>query len=99
MNPERRQNMKSQKILICDDEECIRESLKLILADHYDLILTENGEQCLEVLEKSKDIGLVLIDIKMPKVHGLEILKKIKEKRPDLKVVIVTGYKSVQTTT
>ena len=99
MNPERRQNMKSQKILICDDEEGIRESLKLILADHYDLILTENGEQCLEVLEKSKDIGLVLIDIKMPKVHGLEILKKIKEKRPDLKVVIVTGYKSVETAT
>ena len=89
--------MKNPKILICDDEEGIRESLKLILADHYDLILAESGGQCLEVLEKSKDIGLVLIDIKMPKVNGLDILKQIKQKRPDLKVVVVTGYKSLET--
>ena len=89
--------MTNQKVLICDDEEGIRESLKLILADHYDLILTENGEQCLECLEMAKDIGLVLIDIKMPKVNGLDILKQIKQKRPDLKVVVVTGYKSVET--
>ena len=89
--------MTNQKVLICDDEEGIRESLKLILADHYDLILTENGEQCLECLKMAKDIGLVLIDIKMPKVNGLDILKQIKQKRPDLKVVVVTGYKSVET--
>jgi len=87
----------SKKILICDDEEGIRESLKLILEDHYDLILTEGGEQCLSCLEHSKDIGLVLIDIKMPKVDGLEILKQIKQKRPSLKVVVITGYKSVET--
>jgi len=89
--------MPNKKILIVDDEEGIRESLKLILSDDYDLIVTENGLQCLEVLENAKDIGLVLIDIKMPKVHGLDILKQIKEKRPDLKVVVVTGYKSVET--
>ena len=87
----------SKKILICDDEEGIRESLKLILADDYDLILTENGEQCLECLEKAKDVGLVLIDIKMPKVNGLDTLKQIKEKQPKLKVIVVTGYKSVET--
>ena len=84
-------------VLICDDEEGIRESLKLILSDHYDLILTEDGEQCLEVLENAKDVGLVLIDIKMPKVNGLEILSQIKKKRPNLKVIVVTGYKSVET--
>ncbi|HOW36585.1 MAG TPA: response regulator [Candidatus Omnitrophota bacterium] len=91
--------MKKPKVLICDDEEGIRESLKLILSDHYDLILTESGEQCLECIANAKDIGLVLIDIKMPKVSGLEILQKIKEKRPDLKVIVVTGYKSVETAT
>jgi len=87
------------KILICDDEEGIRESLKLILGDFYDLILTEDGNQCLEVLGNSDDIGLVLMDIKMPQVNGLETLKAIQEKHPDVKVIIITGYKSVETAT
>lgn len=87
----------SKKILICDDEEGIRESLKLILEDHYELIVTEGGEQCLDCLENADDIGLLLLDIKMPQVNGLEILPQIKEKHPELKVVIVTGYKSVET--
>ena len=89
--------MAKSLILICDDEEGIRESLKLILGDSYDLILTEDGAQCLEILKNAADIGLVLIDIKMPKVNGLEILGEIKKKYPDLKVVVVTGYKSVET--
>ncbi len=87
----------SKKVLICDDEEGIRESLKLILSDHHDLILAENGEQSLECLKNSKDIQVVLLDIKMPKIHGLDILKKIKEVRPDVNVIMVTGYQSVET--
>jgi len=87
------------KILICDDEEGIRESLKLILEDHFPLMLTDNGEQCLEILKNSSDIGIVLLDIKMPQVSGLDILQKIKENRPDMKVIIITGYKSVETAT
>ena len=87
----------SKKILIVDDEEGIRESLKLILSDHYDLVFAEDGEQCMECLQNAKDIGLVLIDIKMPRVNGLEILKQIKDKYPEQKVIIVTGYKSVET--
>ena len=87
----------SKKILICDDEEGIRESLKLILEDHFELIVTDNGEQCLEILKNSKDVGLLLLDIKMPKVNGLDLLKVIKERHPQLNVVIVTGYRSVET--
>ena len=90
-------NENSTKILICDDEEGIRESLKLILGDHYDLILTDNGEQCLQCLDNDKSIGLVLLDIKMPEINGLEILKAVKKKRPDLNVIIITGYKSIET--
>lgn len=92
-------NKSNTKILICDDEEGVRESLKLILSDHYDLILTENGEQALECLTNSNDIGLVLMDIKMPKTNGLDILKQVKETYPELKVIIITGYKSVETAT
>ncbi|MDD3375302.1 MAG: response regulator [Candidatus Omnitrophica bacterium] len=91
--------MSNLKILIVDDEEGIRESLKLILEDYYNLILAEDGEQALEILENSSDIALVLMDIKMPKMSGLETLESMKEKHAQLKVIIVTGYKSVETAT
>ena len=88
---------KVPKVLIVDDEEGIRESLKLILGDHYDIILTDSGEQALRVLEADPSIALVLMDIKMPKVDGLDVLKAMKAKRPNLNVVMVTGYKAVET--
>jgi len=88
----------SKKILICDDEEGIRESLKLILSDFYDLIVVENGDAAKDVLSQSRDdIGLMLLDIKMPRTNGLDILKDIKSLYNDLPIIIVTGYKSVDT--
>lgn len=87
----------SKKVLICDDEEGVRESLKLILGDDYNLIIVENGEQAMNVLNNSNDIGLALMDIKMPKVHGLDVLSEIKSKFPHVKIVMVTGYRSVET--
>lgn len=87
----------SKKILIVDDEEGIRESLKLILSDYYEIILTDGGDQALEVLSHTNDIGIVLLDIKMRKTHGLDVLKEIKSKYPKVKVIMVTGYKSVET--
>ena len=88
---------KIPKILVVDDEEGIRESLKLILGDHYDIILTDSGEQALRLVEGDPAIALVLMDIKMPKVDGLDVLKEMKAKRPGLKVIMVTGYKAVET--
>ena len=82
----------SKKILIVNDELDICESLKLILSDYYDLILTDSGSQSLEIIANSKDIGLVLLGIKMLTVNGLEMLKTIKEKCQDLNIIIVTGY-------
>lgn len=87
----------SSKVLIVDDEEGIRESLKLILGDHYDLLLTDSGEQALRCLEKDPSIGLVLLDIKMPKINGLDALQAVKAKHPAVDVIMVTGYKSVET--
>jgi len=89
----------SKKILICDDEENVRESLKLILADHYDLILCDSHKQCLNCLENHKDIQLLLLDIKMPEINGLETLAAIKEKYSNVQTVIITGYKSVEIAT
>ncbi|MBI5149359.1 MAG: response regulator [Candidatus Omnitrophica bacterium] len=87
----------SQKVLIVDDEESIRESLKLILENHYDLVLTDSGEQTMRALEADPSIGLVLLDIKMPRVDGLDILKAVKAKHPRVNIIMVTGYRSVET--
>ena len=71
-----------KKILICDDEEGIRESFKLILGETYDLVFATNGPEALEILKNQEDIPLVLIDIKMPKINGIEITKEIKRLTP-----------------
>lgn len=92
-------HLQKKRILICDDEEGIRESLKLILQDDYELSFANDGDQCLAYLKQKPDIGLVLLDIKMPKISGLDVLKHIKKIKPDTKVVIVSGYKSVETAT
>ena len=82
-------------ILICDDEEGIRESFKLILEDQYDLRFATHGLEAIEML-KNLNPSLMLLDIKMPKIHGLEVLKTIKQLKPKLPVIIVTGYQSVE---
>lgn len=88
--------MSKEKILVCDDELGIRESLNLILKDKYDLEFATCGDDCLKTLEKDKNIKLVLMDIKMPKQNGIEITREIKRLSPDIKVMIVTGYESAE---
>jgi DNA-binding NtrC family response regulator len=89
--------MSKKQILICDDEVGIRESLNLILQDDYELSFCNNGQECYETIASGKEFDLVLLDIKMPRMSGLDILKNIKEKKPQQKVIIITGYKSVET--
>ena len=88
--------MDKKKILICDDEEGIRESLKLILEEHYDLILTKNGNEAINHL-KNNNVDLLILDIKMPVINGFDTLREIRKLKPGLKVIIATGYKSVET--
>lgn len=84
-----------KQILICDDELGVRESLNLILSDDYDLTFTDNGLKAIEKI-KTAHFDALLLDIKMPKVHGLEILKEAKSIRAELPVIIVTGYQSAE---
>ncbi len=86
---------KKPTILVCDDEEGIRESFKLVLSDLYQLRFAINGIEAMESL-KNFTPDLMLLDIKMPKLHGMEILKQIKKIRPSLPIIIVTGYQSVE---
>ncbi len=87
---------KRPQILVCDDELGIRESFKLILEDDYDLIFAVNGLDALEKIKEGAKPDLILLDIKMPKVHGMQILKEIKILLPDVPVIIISGYQSVE---
>lgn len=85
-----------KKILICDDEFGIRESLKLILEDAYDLDFASSGSEAVNKIKNSYFDGLIL-DIKMPAKDGLETLEEVKAISPETKVIIATGYQSVET--
>lgn len=85
------------KILVIDDEPIVRTSCQRTLApEGYDVTLTASGKEGLEMLEK-ETFGLVLLDLKMPDMDGIEVLDNIKKRWPDTKVVMVTGYSTVDT--
>ena len=86
-----------KKILICDDEIGVRESLKLILSDKYDLLFAEDGKKAIDEIERNPDLKGMLLDIKMPTLNGLELLKYLKRHNKNMPIVVVTGYQSVET--
>ena len=85
------------KIIIVDDEEVVRDSLSAWFSeDGYTVETAESGKAALEIMANTQfDIGL--FDIKMPGMDGLELQKKINQVAPDLTVIIMTAYASVQT--
>ena len=81
-----------QKILIIDDEKSIVNILSISLkSDGYDVVSAYNGEEALNVFQKESP-NIVLTDLKMPGMDGIEILKKIKELNSDAEVIIITGH-------
>ena len=83
--------MSKPRILIIDDEESPRESLRFILKDRYDVVTTEGGVTGLELLRKAERFDVVLTDMKMPDMDGLEVLSNILQFDPRMPVVMVTA--------
>ena len=83
------------RILVADDEEGVRESLNLVLSDDYDLAFAVNGEEALARVG-SEHFDVVLLDIKMPKLDGLEVLKRLKGTGVKAPVLMLTAYQSVE---
>lgn len=85
--------VQQEKILVIDDEEAIQLLLKRILERHnYTALTAGNGEEGLEVLKANPDINIVFTDINMPKLNGLEFLKKAHQVNPKAEIIIMTGH-------
>lgn len=81
-----------KQILLVDDEEDIRDVLGVYLKDHgYDTHMAGNGEEALKIFGEFKP-PIVLSDIKMPGIDGIELLKKIKQDSPDTEFIMITGH-------
>jgi len=89
--------MLKEKILVVDDEKSMREFLEIMLRkEDYKVSLAPNGEEVLRLIER--DIfDLVLLDIRMPKMDGIAVLKKIKALSPETVVIMITAYASAET--
>ena len=87
------------KILIIEDEQAIRNVLSNIIREEdssYTVELAENGVEGLDKLSKDP-YDLVLCDIKMPKMDGIEVLDKAIEMQPDLTIVMISGHGDIDT--
>src|SRR3990172_10446814 len=84
------------KILIIDDEEVVLDSCTQILASGaYQVVTADNGTLGLEMLEKINP-DLVVVDLKMPGISGMEVLEKIHEYDPTIVTVVITGFATVR---
>ena len=82
----------SKKILVVDDEENIRLLYKEeLIEEGYDVVLAENGFKAIEIA-KNTDVDIVVLDIKMPKIDGIETLRHLKEEKRDLPVILCSAY-------
>ena len=85
------------KILIIDDDEIVRETLKVLLGKEYKIILAENGFAGIRKFE-NENPDLIITDLMMDDLNGIEILKKVKESIVDTPVILITGFEEIQST-
>ena len=82
-------------ILIVDDERGPRESLRMILKPTFDVLIASGGQEAIKIV-KERAIDLVTLDLNMPGVKGLEVLRSIRSISPKTEVIIITGFATVQ---
>ncbi len=81
-----------KKLLVIDDEASTRDLLKMSLeSDGYTVFVAEDGPKGLEIFARENP-PVVLTDIKMPGMDGIEVLRKVKEQSPDTEVIVITGH-------
>ena len=88
--------MASGKILVVDDEADVREVIKLQLEQRgLNVLEAVDGQNAIDILKSGSNmmnVGVILCDIRMPKVNGVECIQFIREQAPGIPIVVITGY-------
>ena len=85
---------KKSRILVIDDEPALQKALlKIFKSDNYELVFANNGLEGLTRLEKEYP-DLIFLDLRMPGIDGIEVLRRVKQARPHVEVIVLTGHGS-----
>ncbi len=85
------------RILLVEDEPNVRKMLERFLAPSYVCLSASNGKEALDVLKAERDVDLVVTDVRMPQMDGIQLLKALRRTRPHLPVIAMTAYGSEDT--
>jgi len=90
------ENAKNEKILLVEDEEYLLKSLEVFLRNEtkYEIFSASNGKEAIEIIN-SKEIDLILTDLKMPEIGGIELMEYVKNKSADIPVIAMTAFASL----
>jgi|ERR1017187_2743995 signal transduction histidine kinase len=83
-------------LLVVDDEDGPRESLRVIFKDEYDLLMAEDGPTAIE-LAKHHDIDVAVLDVRMAGMSGIEVLERLKYVKPDIEAIMMTAFETTDT--
>ena len=83
-------------LLVVDDEDGPRQSLRVIFKDEYDLLMAEDGPTAIELAQKH-DIDVAVLDIRMAGMSGIEVLERLKYVKPDLEAIMMTAFETTDT--
>jgi DNA-binding NtrC family response regulator len=88
---------KKQKVLLVEDEAIVRDSLRdWLIEDGYDVECVDSGEEALKRI-KQEEFGVIVLDLRLPGIDGLQVFEQAKELKPETKGVIITAYPSKET--
>ncbi|MBN1764554.1 MAG: sigma-54-dependent Fis family transcriptional regulator [Sedimentisphaerales bacterium] len=88
---------KKARILVIDDDPIVQQSCERILAEDYEIHVAENGHLGLAALA-SQSFHLALLDLKLPDMNGMDILRQAPDRFPDIPIIVITGYPSIKST-
>jgi len=83
-------------ILVVDDEKGVLQSFNMVFKNKYNVLLSGTGKEAVDIFTK-KSVDLVLLDILLPDINGIELLKKFKETDPTIEIVMITAVKKIKT--
>ena len=87
---------KKDIILVVDDEKGVLQSFKMVLKTDYNVLLAETGEKAIKIL-KENSVDLILLDIILPDINGIDLLEKLKSMDPNVEVIMVSAVKEIPT--